>query len=88
MAYGMAVPIAKPTMSQSAVAALSDAQAFLETRGPMSAVDRVLWGRESNKTEIWKVLRRSSAPRRKSCTGAQEVSGRPVPASARSVAST
>lgn len=42
--YGMAVPAVVPTGSQAAIAALADAQALLESRGPTSAVDRVHTG--------------------------------------------
>lgn len=42
--HGFAVPEAIPTGSQVALAALADARALLETRGPTSAVDRVHTG--------------------------------------------
>ena len=43
-AYGMAVPEVVPSGSQAALAALADAQALLQSRGPTSAVDRVHTG--------------------------------------------
>ncbi len=43
-AYGMTVPEVAPSGSQAALAALADAQALLQSRGPTSAVDRVHTG--------------------------------------------